>query len=351
MKLSLYFTALVNAVPNKKKPKIANRIADVPDVSCADLIANNGLSTTLNVVDNGQNGHFTIDEYANHMSCVIEFASQCTEAGVEVDITHLTVEDDNFYGDNSCFDQVAFAYKAGSDQKVTDALCGCMNDDSHPSCDLENYTYFYSDFTPAEAEDLEYTLIGTDVKMIFDSDGSLFGGKVSVQWQCAEPPAPTTASNTIEMAAAVMTGDFPPSMAIDYGCAGRGEFDAFSTTIGTPIDAVDHAFFNWKKCVQCASGSDKTVGAYDYDVADDSCGPTNRAFCECDRILINTLATSSPLSKPIPTSQCVANGGNGGAPGGNGGLTCCNWNTHYWAAYNANNSCCGEDGIKEIGSC
>ena len=43
MKLSLYFTALVNAVPNKKKSSIADRNNDIPDVLCADMIANNGL--------------------------------------------------------------------------------------------------------------------------------------------------------------------------------------------------------------------------------------------------------------------------------------------------------------------
>ena len=43
MKLSLYFTALVNAVPNKKKSSIADRNNNIPDISCADMIANNGL--------------------------------------------------------------------------------------------------------------------------------------------------------------------------------------------------------------------------------------------------------------------------------------------------------------------
>ena len=224
----------------------------------------------MNFVDNGQDGHFTVDEYANSMNCVIDFASQCGETGVEIDITHLAVEDFDYYGHHNCFDQVKFAYTADSEQKMTDGLCGCMDDDSHPSCDALNYPYINNDFTPQGADDLQETIVGTDLKMILYTDSSQHGGKVSVQWQCV---APTSASNTIEMARALMTGDFPPSMAIDYGCAGRGEFDAFSTTIGTPIDAVDHAFFNWKKCVQCASGNDKAaIGPYNYDVANDSCG-------------------------------------------------------------------------------
>jgi hypothetical protein len=146
------------------------------------------------------------------------------------------------------------------------------------------------------------------------------------------------------MAEAVMTGAFSPSMAIDYGCAGRGAFDAFSQTLGQAIDDVDHAFFAWKKCVQCASDGDKkAVGAYDYDITNDSCGPTNRAFCECDRILINKLASSAPLS--TSTSACNPSFIR------HGRLLCCNWNTHYWAVYNENTNCCGADGVNAIGLC
>jgi len=356
MKLSLYFTALVNAVPQKKMPKNADRSdSNIPNVSCADVIANGGLSTTLNVVDNGQNGHFTIDEYADDMDCYISFADQCGENGADIEVTHLSVEDYDYYGSKSCFDSVRFTYIMANypfEQMFTDQLCGCMDDDNHPSCNTLNYPYINSDFSPASTSELQETLVGTNLMLIVKTDVNQHGGKVSVQWQCVAPPAPTSASNTIEMAAALMTGDFPPSMAIDYGCAGRGEFDAFSITIGTPVDDVDHAFFAWKKCIQCASGSDKSaIGSYDYDVANDSCGSANRALCECDRILINTLATSSPLSRPIPTSQCTSSA-NGGAPGGgHGGLTCCNWNTHHWAAYNENNSCCGDNGVKDIGLC
>ena len=60
---------------------------------------------------------------------------------------------------------------------------------------------------------------------------------------------------------------------VDYGCAGRGNFDAFSKTAGKQIDSADKAFYAWKKCYQCASGDDASkVAEYDYSVADDSCG-------------------------------------------------------------------------------
>ena len=55
--------------------------------------------------------------------------------------------------------------------------------------------------------------------------------------------ASVAVTDTREMAAALMTGSFPLDMATDYGCAGRGSFDPFSTTIGRPVDDIDRAFF------------------------------------------------------------------------------------------------------------
>jgi len=346
MKLSLYFTALVNATPQKKKLNNSERGHQnwgnpvIPSRSCGD--EHEGYSTYLTVVDNGQNGQFTIEEYPNEMNCFVDFASQCGETGVNVEVTHLSVEQWDYNGNTGCFDWIQFRFTADGNEMLTDNLCGCMDDPDHPSCDVGNYPYMNDPFVPSATEDLNETLVGTDIKFIIRTDGSSFGGKVSVQWQCMEPP---NAVNTIEMAEALMMDNFPPSMAIDYGCTGRGEFDAFSTTIGTPVDDVDRAFFAWKKCVQCASGGDKSaVGAYDYDADNDSCGSENRAFCECDRTLINTLVALTPMASQTPASQCSGNGGHGG-------LACCNWNTHRWAAYNENNSCCGDDGVKEIGLC
>lgn len=65
---------------------------------------------------------------------------------------------------------------------------------------------------------------------------------------------------------------------IDYGCAGRGNFDAFAVTAGKQLDDADHAFYAWKKCYQCATGGDPNlVSDYDYDLETDSCG-TNLIF-------------------------------------------------------------------------
>ena len=90
------------------------------------------------------------------------------------------------------------------------------------------------------------------------------------------PTTTTTSSkpvtNTLEIAKTLLTGNFTPEMGRDYGCAGRGLFDPFAHTIGSHVDDVDDAFFAWKKCVQCASGNDKSnVLTYSYDVETDTC--------------------------------------------------------------------------------
>ena len=43
-----------------------------------------------------------------------------------------------------------------------------------------------------------------------------------------------------------------PSYA-NYGCAGRGNMDAYKSTVGRPVDVVDKALNIRKHCIQCAS--------------------------------------------------------------------------------------------------
>ena len=83
-------------------------------------------------------------------------------------------------------------------------------------------------------------------------------------------------TNIIEMANAVLDGSgakgFQAADGNDYGCAGRGLYDPFASTIGKQVDAQDKAFYSWKKCVQCAAGNASGVKPYDYDQDADSCG-------------------------------------------------------------------------------
>ena len=153
------------------------------------------------------------------------------------------------------YDSVRFAYMRNGKQMFTDRMCGCMHDLSHFSCDVNTYEEFNGSFYFANsADDLTGILLGTDLKFILSTDFANKGGKVSVKWQCIPTTLPMTTSmvtsiasvavtDTREMAAALMTGSFPLDMATDYGCAGRGSFDPFSTTIGRPVDDIDRAFF------------------------------------------------------------------------------------------------------------
>ena len=82
-------------------------------------------------------------------------------------------------------------------------------------------------------------------------------------------------TDTQEMALALLKEtDFTVGNATDYGCAGRGSFNAFSVTEGKQVDDVDKMFYAWKKCVQCAAedyGSN-SIPKYDYDLDKNHCG-------------------------------------------------------------------------------
>ena len=69
-----------------------------------------------------------------------------------------------------------------------------------------------------------------------------------------------------------------PSMAGDfenYGCAGVGEFDHFSTNVGIPIDDVDLALHKWRLCMRCAQKSiNLDIVPYDFDEINNMCGKT-----------------------------------------------------------------------------
>jgi len=156
-------------------------------------------------------------------------------------------------------------------------------------------------------------------------------------------------TNIKEMANAVLdgtgSGGFTAANGVNYGCAGRGDFNPFSTTVGAQLDANDKAFYTWKKCIQCQSSS--PVAAYDYDQDADSCAKSSsasRGICECDRALVNFLYNESPTNSNYPANQCAA--------GGSANTDCCQWNTHMWAQYNTDHQCCDKNvGVKDIGTC
>jgi len=162
----------------------------------------------------------------------------------------------------------------------------------------------------------------------------------------AKVQLPPTVTNTEQMAESLLTGNFTPAMAEDYGCSSQGYFDAFSPTIGKARDDTDAAFYKWKKCVQCATGNDKfKIGAYDYDEDEQVClRGENRALCECDLALMTFLQTAEPFNGHFDSASCsVADHQNP--------TKCCNWQQHYWAVYNPDRQDCDEiEGVKEAGT-
>ena len=109
-----------------------------------------------------------------------------------------------------------------------------------------------------------------------DSVGLLTERRCIVIETRAPIPSP---GNIMECAVAVLDGPnaspgfFTSADITDYGCAGRGTFDAFVTTAGKQLDEADHAFYAWKKCYQCATGGDPSlITDYVYDIENDSCG-------------------------------------------------------------------------------
>jgi hypothetical protein len=158
----------------------------------------------------------------------------------------------------------------------------------------------------------------------------------------------STITNIRDMATAVLDGSgangFTAADGKNYGCAGRGMYDAFATTVGAQVDANDKAFYTWKKCVQCASS--KPVPAYDYDKDADSCAKSSansRGVCECDRALVNYLYDQSADNSNYAANQCVS--------GGVANVACCQWNNYMFAQYNVDHQSCCKDGVKEAGSC
>ena len=97
--------------------------------------------------------------------------------------------------------------------------------------------------------------------------------------QCLAITTALKIRNIGDMASAVLDGSgankFTAADGENYGCAGRGMYDAFATTAGAQVDAIDKAFYTWKKFVQCAHHPKKhweQLPPYNYDKNDDSCG-------------------------------------------------------------------------------
>ena len=95
-----------------------------------------------------------------------------------------------------------------------------------------------------------------------------------------DPDYRSNITNTEEMAKAVLIGEgfnqFRFEDGINYGCNGRGSYNASSTILGNPVNETDEAFRSWKNCLQCALGNDTGIYPYYYDKESNSCGKYSR---------------------------------------------------------------------------
>ena len=77
---------------------------------------------------------------------------------------------------------------------------------------------------------------------------------------------------------------------------------------------------------------------------------TSQDFCECDRALMEVLkdAPANTGYSMYSKDECDYKPGSKikYVP-----LTCCYWNANFWAAYNPTINCCGDDGVRAIGTC
>ena len=119
-------------------------------------------------------------------------------------------------------------------------------------------------------------LNGQTYPFCFDATDS---AGLKTERRCIQIKTTTPIRNIWDCAIAVLDsptateGFFRTDNITNYGCAGRGLFDAFSVTEGKQLDTADKAFYAWKKCYQCATGVHASlVTDYDYNLENDSCG-------------------------------------------------------------------------------
>ena len=110
-----------------------------------------------------------------------------------MEITHMELETftdydayyeayNETYKGTRCYDTIHFEWvnKGGETVEHTDPQCGCLGE-NHLSCDEHPFDDYYMAVTEKPTQ---YNLVGTDVKLVLWSDGSVDGGKIKVDWKC-----------------------------------------------------------------------------------------------------------------------------------------------------------------------
>ena len=207
MKLS--FTFRSNFAHKRKKLTSDRILGSEPPEPCSKAILadQNSCESPFKSVDNGQSGQVTIDGYPSNANCYVDIGSSCDANGLHVEITHLELEVKNYeYYDYDkftyhesfggfftyesyleyydCYDTIHFASVSqnGETVKKTDPQCGCLRE-YHPSCDEHPFDDYHMAVTERPTQ---YSLAGTDVKLLLQSNNIRDGGKIQVDWKCSK---------------------------------------------------------------------------------------------------------------------------------------------------------------------
>ena len=271
MKISvpLLFSIAYSAPGPNQEPEYLDSGERSLDTACSDL-GDEFIIVAQDNAYNGQSGKLTLNKQSNYMpkgfvsiigSCSEQIGQQCKYGvGIKWNMTFPT----GLYNGYAPYILIAVYYDTESgEMKYTERYYGENN----------KYTQYN---LPREFE-----IPNTNNVRIY-----IYGNKTQyslhalaeIEWECLNydpefPMSNIVATNTWQMANAVLTNGFTPQMAEDYGCTGRGLFDAYGPTIGPATDYIDTAFLTWKKCVKCASSENEdNIVPYWYDATSDSCG-------------------------------------------------------------------------------
>ena len=157
------------------------------------------------------------------------------------------------------------------------------NDEIHRDFDHEQLSLGFKFFSDMINRIAFITLVLIQLATLFSTivpAAHNYSGTTEELLRELDPDYGSTITNIEEMAKAVLSGEgankFRFEDGINYGCAGRGSYDAFSTILGNPVDETDEAFRSWKNCVQCALGNDGSTYPYYYDKERNTCGKYSR---------------------------------------------------------------------------
>ena len=217
---------------------------------------------THDMTDNGQSGKLTMDKRSGLLTGCSEPVGQQCKKGVKFN-WNMYFPSGLYNKKNSPYWMWANYYNGG-EFFYTERYYG-----SNP---------YYSQSNPPSNEFELIDAMNVKIVMWQNKIPYTLRAHATIEWECLgfDPDFPMSnkwVTNTRQMAQATMTKEFTPPMAVDYGCTGRGTFDAYGPTYGKPVNYLDVAFQKWKKCVKCASGEDETkIVPYYYDATFDSCG-------------------------------------------------------------------------------